>query len=262
MDIGAHADALLESDSVTSHVPVGLVALALLGVGAACNRGNVDPPPGPETIVMPVDSAPREPSTRWGQLQAVSLSDIMPVLALLIPDVPVRFRVIWEYNRVRGRGTVVVVPPDTMRFDFRAPFGRRGGVGIVANRVVWSDPDTVGQQVSDAVVLVWAALGIPRVVGDLAYHAREPSRHVVRFVTGDTSVTYTVSDQPVPQLTAVLQRGHRVIGSGGLRFDSDTAWVAVGRMRHLLRDVSLSFAIWAIDSALTLEPGWFRAPVR
>ena len=250
---------------MTSYVPAVLAALTLLGVGAACTRGNVGPPPEPEAIVIPVSSAPQEPSTPSGRLQAVSLSDVMPVLAPLIPDMPVRFRVIWEFSRdsrVRGRGTVVIVPPDTMRFDFRAPFGRRGGVGIVANQVVWSDPDTVGQQVGDGVVLVWAALGIPRIVWDSVYHAREPSRDVVRFVTGDTSVTYTVSDAPAPQLTAVLQRGHRVIGSGGLRFDSDTVRVAVGRMRHFLRDVALSFVIERVDTLDTLDPGWFDAPVR
>lgn len=266
MDIGAHADALpVDSASVTSHVPVVFAALALLGAGAACTKGGVGPPPEPEAIVIPVRSAPREPSLPAGRLQAVSLSDVMPVLAPFIPDLPVRFRVIWQFSRdsrVRGRGTVVIVPPDTMRFDFRAPFGRRGGVGIVANQVVWSEPETVGRQLGDAVVLVWAALGIPRTVGDSVYHAREPSRDVVQFVTGDTSVTYTVSDAPAPRLTAVLQREHRVIGSAALRFDGDTAWVAVGRMRHLLRDVGLSFAIRAIDSAVTLEPGWFRAPVR
>lgn len=176
-----------------------------------------------------------------------------------------RFRVIWEFSRdrrIRGRGTVVIVPPDTIRFDFQAPLGRQGGVGIVANRVVWSDPETVGRQLGDGVVLVWAALGIPRVVGDSVYHAREPSRDVVQFVTGDTSVTYTVTDASAPQLTAVFRRERRVIGSAGLRFTGDTAWVAVGRMRHLRRDVGLLFAIRAIDSTLTLEPGWFRAPIR
>ena len=57
---------------------------------------------------------------------------------------------------------VRIAPPDTLRFDYRGPFGRSGAAVIVADSALWVVPQRDARELLPAAPVFWAALGIPQ----------------------------------------------------------------------------------------------------
>ncbi|HEX9727029.1 MAG TPA: hypothetical protein VGA37_00825 [Gemmatimonadales bacterium] len=244
---------------MTHSIPA-LAVLAILAWAACAGPLPLPAPIAPEPLT-PEDGEPTS-AARLNELMRIAPEEVATRLAHQMPTVAITRRVRWTYHSARGstsgRGTVTITPPDTLRFDFRAPFGRRGGLGAVGDRLLWSDPDSLGERLVDRVPLLWAALGIPRTGGDSALYKREPTREVFRFVKGDTTLTYTLS--PL-QLTAVLVGPSGVLGSALLRRDSSDDHGA----GHLRRDAplaTLQFVVERVDTLPALAPDWFTRPAR
>ncbi len=100
-----------------------------------------------------------------------------------------------QKGRVRGRGAIRMVPPDTLRFDYRAPFGRSGAAVVVGDSVLWSEPEDEIESLIRIAPLFWAALGVARPPPDGAVvtgRLQEGSR-AWRYVIGDDTLTYAES---------------------------------------------------------------------
>lgn len=148
----------------------------------------------------------------------------LPPLALAVavewvarhqPERPLRYDLRWMYEtqkgQVRGRGAVRMVPPDTLRFDYRAPFGRSGAAVVVGDSVLWSEPEDEIEGLIRIAPLFWAALGVARMPGDAAVitgRARESSR-AWRYATGTDTLTYAATPGG---LRADMRRSGDILG--------------------------------------------------
>lgn len=144
----------------------------------------------------------------------------------LVPPAPRRYDVRWtvetQKGQVRGRASARVVPPDSLRFDYRAPFGRSGAAVVIGDSLLWAKPED--RNPVPPAPLFWAALGIP-------LHA--PANAVVsgraltnerawRYAFGRDTLTYVVSTASGTRLRALFRREGEVVGTVETSFDSDS----------------------------------------
>lgn len=84
----------------------------------------------------------------------------------LTPQGAMHYDLRWTYvtqqGRVRGRAAVRYAPPESLRFDYRAPFGRSGAAVLVGEEVLWAEPEEEVEQLIPVAGLFWAAIGLPR----------------------------------------------------------------------------------------------------
>jgi len=151
----------------------------------------------------------------------VAPADFAAALAWSASTVPrqrtaVQFR--WRYRderaRYAGRGVARVAPPDSLRFDFRGPFGYSGAAAIVGDSVLWAQPPEDFSALVRGLPLLWAALGTVRPpAGDMdVYGERRADAAVWRFVArgrGDT-LDYVARDGGPPVLEAEWRQAGRV----------------------------------------------------
>ncbi len=141
----------------------------------------------------------------------------------LIPDGPRRYDVRWtvetQKGQVRGRASVRVVPPDSLRFDFRAPFGRSGAAVIIGDSLHWAKPED--RNPVPPAPLFWATLGIPLsapVSAEITGRAIEGERAWRYAHAGDT-LTYVIQTASSRRLRTLFRRKGDVVGTVETSFD-------------------------------------------
>jgi hypothetical protein len=207
-----------------------------VGVALGCSGGPspspAPPAPGPPPAVagvQPADTAP------W-------LDDLLPVRPLRYV---IRWRLETPVREVRGRAEAILAPPDTLRFEYRAPFGRRGTALIIGGAIARADPEDDVRHLIRAVPLFWAALGIPwtpgrgRPVGG--------DRLTWRVEWGDTVLTYVRRTGTPPALTAQLTAAGEPVGSSYASLDRTTGQPTDGRVQIAAARALLWFRIERID---------------
>jgi hypothetical protein len=124
------------------------VLLAYLGCVLAGCRGA----PGP---LLPVGVHP------------VSQQEVAGWVASTLPSDPQLYRFKWllrdERGSAGGRGSVRVVPADSLRLDVAGPFGSGAASAVViGDRALWTDPADAIARLVPNYPLMWAMLGIAR----------------------------------------------------------------------------------------------------
>ena len=129
-----------------------------------------------------------------------------------------RYDLRWKFINDRGasggRASVRLVPPDSMRFDYRGPFGRSGAAVLVGDSALWARPATDLQLVVMTAPLFWAAIGLPHLPPDhqsLAGVATDRHRAWRYAVERDTFDFVEVSGSPVRLLTEMRRSGKIVV---------------------------------------------------
>jgi hypothetical protein len=124
-----------------------------------------------------------------------------------------------QKGQVRGRASARVVPPDSLRFDYRAPFGRSGAAVLIGDSLLWAKPEE--RNPVPPAPLFWAALGIP-------LHAPEgavitgrslPEERAWRYAFGRDTLTYVISTSNRRRLRALFRREGEVVGTVETEFD-------------------------------------------
>ena len=182
------------------------------------------------------------------------------------PSHPVRYELRWlvrtERGRTRGRATVLIAPPDSLRFDYRAPFGRRGSGVIIGNHIVWSQPEEDVERFIPSPALFRGALGIPRLPpqGASISGRTRPEDQVMRYTMGDTTLTYVRAAFSSPTLTAQLLVGGRLVGTSFVTLADSTGPPLNGRVRFQESGVFFGFTVRTIDTLLSVDAGVWREP--
>lgn len=132
------------------------------------------------------------------------------------------------------RGAVVIVPPDSLRFDIRGPLGSAArAVFVVGDSAIWAEPE---EEVTDLVPeydLLWAMVGQarpPKSGDDLQSHATGSTR-AWRYVRGADTINYLLTMTPTRSLVAEVHRAGRLIGRVFTTFDAE------GRLARAQLDV-------------------------
>ena len=210
-----------------------------------------------------------------GSIRSIAPANLAPIpddtaaawAAPFRPAVPLLFDLRWRFeNRegtAAGRATARYAPPDTLRFDYRGPFGRAGSALVVGNEAVWSAPEGDVDDLVPVAPVLWAALGIVLgpADGSLVLGSATPERHAWRYATGDRAVDYIRVMGARPRLLAELREADRILGVVETALDGAAAVRPVAsEMRFPAQRSRFSLTIRQVDSVAAYPPGTWNRP--
>jgi hypothetical protein len=160
------------------------------------------------------------------RLRSIAPEDLTPVSAEAVagwtspfqPAVPLQFDLRWRFeNRegtAAGRAVARYAPPDTLRFDYRGPFGRSGSALVVGNEAVWSEPEGDLDNLIPVAPVLWAALGIVAAPekGSQLSGSETVERRAWRYADADRAVDYIRVLRPRSRLLVELRELDRILG--------------------------------------------------
>lgn len=153
-----------------------------------------------------------------------------------------------------------VAPPDSLRFDYRGPFGRSGAALLLGDSVVWAEPEKDVRELIPLAPLFWAALGIPlRPAETASVLAREDAGwQAWRVIAGaDTLDLVHFPSGPARLLTQLRQHG--IAAATEVRF-GETGLPLQGQMRFPRDGSAFIFTIEAVDSTVVFDAATWRHP--
>lgn len=184
-----------------------ILALALTTAGCSLNR--LSGPPMP-TGLTPVSA---EQVRGWAAESAIDSGKM----------VRIRWSFLEEGATAKGRGTAWLVPPDSLRFDFRGPLGTGAGAAVVVgDQEQWSEPEEEFRKLVPSFPLLWAILGSARPPESGAELAGVDDGRLVawRSVVGTDTVEYVWVRAPLNELVADVRGPNGRIGRVHARFDA------------------------------------------
>jgi hypothetical protein len=182
------------------------------------------------------------------------------------PRVPLKYELRWRFENNQGtsggRAAVRFAPPDTLRFDYRGPFGRSGSAVIVGGEALWSEPEADFRSLVPVAPILWAALGIavPASSGAAVLGLDEARRRAWRYVEGEEALDFIYEREPAPRLLAELRHGTRIEGVVAVDLVGSTRRPARAVMRFPESGSKLTFTVQALDSVAAFPPDtWQRS---
>jgi hypothetical protein len=190
-----------------------------------------------------------------GRLEPSGLEPLDPAaasswVAEFQPAQSARYDLRWTYSTqrgsARGRASVRVAPPDSLRFDYRGPFGRSGAAMVVGDEVIWSQPEEDVEQLIPVAPLFWAALGVARQppAGAAVLGIETTTQRIWQYVSGGDTLSYVVTGEPPYRLQAEMRSFDAVVGLVDLEYDDST---------HVPVEATMSFPQAASIIQLSVE---------
>jgi len=196
----------------------------------------------------------------------IDMATVREWVAGLAPSSATRYDVRWTFQTqlgaVRGQAALRVEPPDSLRFDYRGPFGRSGSAFLVDDDLVWAVPEGEVETLIQAFPLFWAALGIPRTPPagtSILGLETEGSRRWQYGVNGDT-LAYALTSTTSLRFFASMRRLDNVLGHVEVSYDDQT---------HLPTKVVLTFPetasvfildVTSIDTTVSFSADVWKRP--
>ena len=161
-----------------------------------------------------------------GRIRSIAPENLAPIpadtavawAAVLRPRAPLQFDLRWAFEnregKASGRAVARFAPPDTLRFDYRGPFGRSGTALIVGSAVVWAEPEGDLDNLVPVAPVLWAALGIVTGPEDGSRFLGSdlPQRRAWRQVWDTRALDYILVASPSPRFLAELREADRILG--------------------------------------------------
>jgi hypothetical protein len=199
-------------------------------------------------------------------LPAVSRAEADAWVEGYAPDHPLLYTLRWRHETQKGgasgRATVRFVPPDSIRFDYRGPFGRSGAAVLVGEKVVWSEPQEDAEGFVGVAPLFWAAIGIPQYAAASAELTgrRDERVQLWRYSNGTDTLTYrTVVGSPAT-LEAELRHNGARVGLAEVTFADSTGLPEKALMRFPQDATVITFTVRAIEPLASVDPDIWRQP--
>jgi len=210
-----------------------------------------------------------------GTVRSIALPDLAPLpldsasawAAPFQPVTPLQFDLRWRFeNRegtAAGRATARYAPPDTLRFDYRGPFGRSGSALVVGSEAVWSEPEGDVANLVPVAPVLWAALGIILAPseGSQAVGKATAEQRAWRFTAGERAVDYIRIMGSRPRLLAELRDGSRILGVVEVKLDTTAAARPVeSEMRFPDQRSTFSLTVRQVESVAAYPPETWKRP--
>jgi hypothetical protein len=199
-------------------------------------------------------------------LAPIAADSVAPWIAALQPRVPLHYDLRWRFEndngRAAGRAAVRYAPPDTLRFDYRGPFGRSGSALVVGDEAVWAEPEGDFASLIPVAPVLWASLGIvvPAPVGAAVLGMDEPARRAWRYVYGDEELDFIHERDSTPRLLAELRREGRIVGVAHVALAPDVGPPTSAVMRFPRDRSRFSFTVRQVDTVAAFGPETWRRP--
>ncbi|MDH5196697.1 MAG: hypothetical protein OEY20_05560 [Gemmatimonadota bacterium] len=208
-------------------------------------------------------------------LRSIAPANLTPITAATVADwtapfqpaVPLQFDLRWRFeNRegsAAGRAVARYAPPDTLRFDYRGPFGRSGSVLVVGNEAVWSEPEGDLDNLIPVAPVLWAALGIvtaPEEEADLL-GSETTDRRAWRYAHGDHAVDYIQVLQGKARLLAELRELDKILGVVDVELSDSAPTTPVSAvMRFPSQRSKFSLTVRQVDSVAPFPSETWQHP--
>jgi hypothetical protein len=162
---------------------------------------------------------------------------------------------------MRGRAAARFVPPDSLRFDYRGPFGQSGAAMFVGDRIVWSAPEEQVEQLIPIAPLFWAALGvIPVPAPGTRVRARETGgRRTWQVAAGSDTLTYDMGG-PRTGLSLEMRQAGTLVGTAEVEFEEGTTDPRRARIVFPSSASIIVFSVEAIEPIGEVDPEIWRRP--
>ena len=199
-------------------------------------------------------------------LAPVSADSVASWAAAFRPKVGLKYDLRWRFENDRGkaagRAVARFAPPDTLRFDYRAPFGRSGSALIVGQQAVWSAPEGDVEDLIPVAPVLWAALGIemPFAHVDSLLGGGTSTQDAWRYQHGDDALDYVHVRTPVPRLLAERRTGGRILGNVDLALGGAPGAPRVAIMRFPRGQSTFELTVGQVDTVATFPPETWRRP--
>ncbi|HEX9729786.1 MAG TPA: hypothetical protein VGA37_14910 [Gemmatimonadales bacterium] len=212
------------------------------------------------------------PAGCWSGLRSIAPADLTPMSPAIVagwagelaPRRAMEVHLRWRFENQKGssggRAVVRIAPPDTLRFDYRGPFGKSGSAVVVEGRKLWAQPEGDFRSLIPVAPLFWAALGMPTEPPDgAALSGRDgPDRRAWRYAVGDEVLDFILEPEPAGRLLAEMRVGTRIVGVTETQFD--TARQPQRATMTFPQDASrFSFTIEAIDTLVVFDAETWKA---
>lgn len=172
----------------------------------------------------------------------------------------------WRYLNDRGsasgRGAIRLAPPDSLRFDFRGPFGKSGAAVIIGRTALWMRPEGDFNSLVRVAPVFWAALGHPpappidaRIEGLVT-----DTERVWRYADGGDTLTFIAEGTPVRRLRGEMRTGGRTIALSEVVFDSINHVPTESKVEFPLDPARFSFQIRSVEDVDSLAAETWDAP--
>lgn len=169
-----------------------------------------------------------QPTLAPAGLSSVEPAVVSGWVARTTPDHSVMHRFTWLYQDEQaskgGRGSVRIVAPDSLRFDFAGSLGiGKGSAAVVGDSAIWVVPDRSVDELVPGISLLWAILGVARGPAPDAHLAgtEGAGRTAWRYAaSGDTTI-YVRSTGDVIRLEVEVRRQARVVGRTSMTMKPD-----------------------------------------
>jgi hypothetical protein len=199
-------------------------------------------------------------------LAPIAADSVARWVAALQPGMPLHYDLRWRFEnengRAAGRAAVRFAPPDTLRFDYRGPFGRSGSAVVVGTEAVWAEPEGDFRSLIPVAPVLWASLGIavPAPDGAVVLGRDEPGQRAWRYAYGDEELDFIHERDSTPRLLAELRRAGRIVGVAQVALASDSGPPTAAGMRFPRDGSRFSFTVQRVDTVPAFGPDTWRRP--
>jgi len=182
------------------------------------------------------------------------------------PTVHLQYDLRWRFENDRGkaagRGVARFAPPDTLRFDYRGPFGRSGSALIVGQSAVWSEPEGDVEDLIPVAPILWAALGtvVPLNDPDTVLGGTTATQEAWRYQRGEEALDYVHIRTPSPHLLAERRTGGRILGNVDVALAGNADGARVAIMRFPRDRATFELTIRRVDTVAAFPPETWRRP--
>lgn len=184
--------------------------------------------------------------------------------AQFVPDGYRRFELRWRFftpkGSTAGRAVVRIAPPDSLRFDYRGPFGRSGAAVLLGDSVAWAEPEKDVRELIPLAPLFWAAMGVPLAPsGSSTILTREHAdwRAWRVIAAGDTLDLVHFPQGPARLLTQLRKEG--IAAATEVRFGA-VGVPTRGEIRFPREGAAFIFTVERVDSTAIFDAATWRRP--
>lgn len=183
--------------------------------------------------------------------------------AAFVPPGPRRYDLRWRFltpkGSTAGRAAIRVAPPDSLRFDYRGPFGRAGAAVLVGDSVIWAEPEKDVRALIPLAPLFWAALGMPLAAPEesVLWGLDGQDRRAWREILSPDTIDVVHVRIAEARLLTQLRRGG-IAAATDVRFADGIA--IQGEMRFPPDGVAFVFTIEGVDTTVAFDAATWRRP--
>jgi len=187
------------------------------------------------------------------------LAELAPTEATLY-DLRWTFRT--QQGATRGRAMIRLVPPDSIRFDYRGPFGRSGAAVVVGDSVVWAEPEEDVSEIIPVAPLFWAAIGVARQAptGSSVFGQEAGSERIWQYDVAEEALTYVVRRDPGLKLQTEMRRLDEIIGLVETVYDDSTGAPQQAIMTFPTTASQFLFDFRNVEKLESVDPDVWKRP--